>query len=51
MAVQKEPIVKKCRTLGISLGVMGVSKKESQRFKNANNRKKISEYGMQLREK
>ena len=51
MAVQKEPIVKKCRTLGISLGVMGVSKKESQRFKNANNRKKVSEYGLQLKEK
>ncbi|MBP0972912.1 MAG: 30S ribosomal protein S4 [Oscillospiraceae bacterium] len=51
MAVQKEPIVKKCRTLGISLGVMGVAKKESQRFKNANNRRKVSEYGLQLKEK
>ena len=51
MAVQKEPILKKCRTLGISPGVMGVSKKESNRFKNANNRKKISEYGLQLKEK
>ena len=30
---------------------MGVSKKESIRFKNANNRKKISEYGLQLKEK
>ena len=51
MAVQKEPILKKCRTLGISPAVMGVSKKESIRFKNANNRKKISEYGLQLKEK
>ena len=51
MAVQKEPILKKCRTLGISPGVMGVSKKESNRFKNANNRKKVSEYGLQLKEK
>ena len=51
MALQKEPIMKKCRTLGISPGVMGVSKKESNRFKNANNRKKVSEYGLQLREK
>ena len=51
MTVQKEPIVKKCRTLGISLAVMGVSKKESQRFKHANNRKKVSEYGLQLKEK
>ena len=51
MAVQKEPILKKCRTLGISPGVMGVSKKDSIRFKNANNRKKVSEYGLQLKEK
>ena len=51
MAVQKEPIMKKCRTLGISPAVMGVSKKESIRFKNANNRKKVSEYGLQLKEK
>ena len=51
MAVQKEPIMKKCRTLGISPAVMGVSKKESIRFKNANNRKKVSEYGTQLKEK
>ena len=51
MAVQKEPILKKCRYLGISPAVLGVSKKESIRFKNANNRKKISEYGLQLKEK
>ena len=42
MAVQKEPILKRCRYLGISRAVLGVSKKESIRFKNANNRKKIS---------
>lgn len=51
MAVSKEPILKRCRYLGISPAVMGVSKKESIRFKNANNRKKISEYGLQLKEK
>ena len=51
MALNKEPILKKCRYLGISPAVMGVSKKESKRFKNANNRKKVSEYGMQLKEK
>jgi len=51
MAVQKEPILKRCRYLGISPAVIGVSKKESIRFKNANNRKKISEYGLQLKEK
>jgi small subunit ribosomal protein S4 len=51
MAVNKDPILKRCRYLGISPAVMGVSKKESIRFKNANNRKKVSEYGMQLKEK
>lgn len=51
MAVQKEPILKKCRALGISPAVLGVSKKESIRFKNAGNRKKVSEYGLQLKEK
>ena len=51
MALQKEPIMKRCRYLGISPAVMGVSKKESKRFKTANNRKKVSEYGMQLKEK
>ena len=51
MALQKEPIMKRCRYLGISPAVMGVSKKESKRFKTANNRKKVSEYGMQFKEK
>ena len=51
MAVNKDPILKRCRYLGISPAVMGVSKKESIRFKNANNRKKIPEYGLQLKEK
>ena len=51
MAVQKAPILKKCRYLGISPAVLGVSKKESIRFKNVQNRKKISEYGLQLKEK
>lgn len=50
MALNKEPILKKCRYLGISPMVMGVSK-ESKRNPGANNRKKVSEYGMQLKEK
>ncbi len=50
MAVNKDPILKRCRTLGISPMVMGISK-TSNRHQNANNRKKVSEYGMQLREK
>ena len=50
MAVNKDPILKKCRYLGISPMVMGISK-SSNRNPNANNRKKVSEYGMQLKEK
>ncbi len=50
MALNKEPIVKRCRYLGISAMVMGISK-ESNRNPGANNRKKVSEYGMQLKEK
>ena len=50
MAVNKDPILKKCRYLGIIPMVMGISK-TSNRNPNANNRKKVSEYGMQLKEK
>lgn len=50
MALNKEPIMKRCRTLGISPMVMGVDK-ESNRNPNANSRKKVSEYGLQLKEK
>ena len=50
MAVSREPILKRCRYLGISPMVMGISK-ESNRNPGANNRKKLSEYGMQLKEK
>ena len=50
MAVSKEPILKRCRHLGISPMVMGISK-NSNRNPNANSRKKVSEYGMQLKEK
>ena len=48
MAVSKEPILKRCRYLGISPTVMGIDKK-SKRNPNANSRKKVSEYGMQLK--
>ncbi len=50
MAVNKDPILKRCRTLGISPMVMGIAK-ESNRNPNANSRKKVSEYGLQLKEK
>ncbi len=50
MAINREPILKRCRYLGISPAVMGIAK-ESNRNPNANKRKKVSEYGMQLKEK
>ena len=50
MAVNKEPILKKCKSLGISPMVMGIAK-ETKRNPGANKRKKLSEYGLQLREK
>ncbi len=50
MAVNKDPILKRCRYLGISPAVVGIDK-SSKRKPNANNRRKVSEYGMQLKEK
>lgn len=50
MAVSREPILKRCKYLGISPMVMGISK-ESNRNPGAGMRKKTSEYGMQLKEK
>lgn len=52
MAVDRSPISKKCKTLGISPAVLGYTqKKETKRNRNTNSRRKISEYGLQLREK
>ena len=50
MAVNKKPILKTCRELGISPMVMGVGK-ETKRDPGAGKRKKVSEYGTQLKEK
>ncbi len=50
MAVNKDPILKRCRYLGISPMVMGINK-QSNRNPNANSRRKVSEYGLQLKEK
>ena len=51
MAVSKEPIYKKCRSLGISPMVMGATKDYTKRNPDANKRRKVSEYGLQLKEK
>ena len=45
MAVNKVPVLKRCRSLGLDPIYLGIDKK----LKRAN--KKISEYGLQLREK
>ena len=50
MAVNKDPILKRCRYLGISPAVVGIDK-SSKRNPNANSRRKVSEYGLQLKEK
>ena len=50
MAVNREPILKRCKSLDISPMVMGVAKSTS-RNPGVNIRKKVSEYGLQLKEK
>ena len=42
MAVDRTPVLKRCKALGISPMVMGYGK-ETNRNKNANTRKKVSE--------
>jgi small subunit ribosomal protein S4 len=51
MAVNKDPIAKKCRSFDISPAVMGYGNKKSTRNPGVNRRKKVSEYGAQLKEK
>lgn len=48
MAVDRTPVLKRCRALGIDPSVMGIDKK-SNRSPRAG--KKVSEYGLQLKEK
>ncbi len=50
MAVNRDPILKKCQALDISPAVLGYSK-TSNRKRDDNKRKKVSEYGSQLKEK
>ena len=51
MAINKQPIAKKCRSFDISPAVMGYGNKKSNRNPGGNRRKKVSEYGAQLKEK
>ncbi|MCR5477474.1 MAG: 30S ribosomal protein S4 [Lachnospiraceae bacterium] len=49
MAVNRVPVLKRCRALGIEPAVLGYSK--TSRRQNTHQSRKISEYGLQLREK
>ena len=51
MAKNRQPIAKRCKTLGISPAVMGYAKKETNRNPGGQMRKKKSEYALQLNEK
>ena len=50
MSRYREPVLKRCRYLGISPTVIGIDK-ESNRKAAGNKHKKISEYAIQLKEK
>ena len=49
MAIDRTPVLKRCRSLGIDPVVMGINKKSNRQPKRR--RRQESEYGMQLREK
>ena len=49
MAVDKVPVLKRCRSLGLDPVFLGVDKKSTRQLRNQ--RRKMSEYGLQLREK
>ena len=49
MAVDRVPVLKRCRSLGLDPIYLGIDKKSNRESKTAN--KKVSEYGLQLREK
>ena len=51
MAINKQPIAKKCRSFDVSPAVMGYGNKKSNRNPGGNRRKKVSEYGAQMKEK
>ena len=46
MAVNRVPVLKKCRALGLEPQFLGYSKKSNRQLKNAN--RKVSEYGLPI---
>ena len=49
MAVDRTPVLKRCRSLGMDPVYLGIDKKSTRQLKRSS--RKISEYGLQLREK
>ena len=49
MAVDRTPVLKRCRSLGLDPVYLGIDKKSNRELKRAN--RKMSEYALQLREK
>ena len=49
MAVNRVPVLKRCRSLGLEPMYLGIDKKSHRQLKRSN--RKMSDYGLQLREK
>jgi small subunit ribosomal protein S4 len=49
MAVNKTPVLKRCRSLGLEPSYLGYDKKSKRNLTRSN--RKVSEYGLQLKEK
>ena len=49
MAVNRVPVLKRCRSLGLDPVYLGIDKKSNRQLKRTN--RKVSEYGLQLKEK
>ena len=49
MAINRTPVLKRCRSLGLDPIYLGIDKKSNRNSQRGN--KKVSEYGLQLREK
>ena len=49
MAVNKVPVLKRCRSLGLDPLYLGIDKKSKRQLKRSN--RKVSDYGVQLKEK
>ena len=49
MAVNRVPVLKRCRSLGMDPIYLGINKKSNRQLKRSN--RKMSEYGLQLHEK